>query len=80
MIQWLRLGTSNTGGPDSIPAQETRPTCYSEDQRSCKPQLRPGATKQINKSFKKIPPTSCGPRGRKRTPAKWVDVFIQLVD
>ena len=25
VVQWLRLGTPNTGGPGSIPGQGTRP-------------------------------------------------------
>ena len=56
MVQWLRLCALNSGGSDSIPSQGTRAhalqlkdcVCYSEDPRSCVPQLRPGATKHAN--------------------------------
>ena len=44
VVQWLRLCAPSTGGPGSIPGQETR---------VCMPQLRPSTAKQINRYFKK---------------------------
>ena len=70
MVQWLRLCSSNTGAPDSIPAQETRPACHSEDQKPCMPQLRLGATKQINKSFKKKSPYKLWDQREKKDPCQ----------
>ena len=42
VVQWLRFGGPNEGGPVSIPGQGTR---------SHMPQVRPGTAKQINNSF-----------------------------
>ena len=51
MTQWLKRHAPSAGGPGLIPGQGTRSTCSNKDQRSCMPQLRPGAAKKKKKKF-----------------------------